>query len=76
MHDLPCAKGIGEAGHGKVAGGRAKERGHGRWDAALDQLGGRKTGYRTGASPYCPEGDRFCGVAVWRMEPAQYRRLI
>ncbi len=31
---------------------------------------------RTGTSPFCPEGDRFCGVAVWRMEPAQYQRLI
>ena len=27
-------------------------------------------------SPYCPEGDRFCGVAVWRMPVAQYARLI
>jgi len=27
-------------------------------------------------SPYCPEGDRFCGVAVWRLNPAQYQRLI
>ena len=26
--------------------------------------------------PYCPEGDRFCGVAVWRLEPSKYARLI
>ena len=29
---------------------------------------------RTG--PYCPEGDRFCGVAVWRLPLEQYQRLI
>ncbi len=28
------------------------------------------------ASPYCPEGDRFCGVAVWRLPLEQYQRLI
>ena len=27
-------------------------------------------------SPFCPEGDRFCGVAVWRMPVEQYKRLI
>ena len=27
-------------------------------------------------SPYCPEGDRFCGVAVWRMPVNEYKRLI
>ncbi len=26
--------------------------------------------------PFCPEGDRFCGVAVWRKELEQYQRLI
>ncbi len=29
-----------------------------------------------GAAPICPEGDRFCGVRVWKMEIADYRRLI
>ncbi len=29
-----------------------------------------------GKSPICPEGDRFCGVAVWRLERKNYRRLI
>ena len=27
-------------------------------------------------SPICPEGDRFCGVAVWKMPVEQYARLI
>ena len=27
-------------------------------------------------SPFCPEGDRFCGVAVWRLPLEQYQRLI
>jgi thymidylate synthase ThyX len=26
--------------------------------------------------PTCPEGDRFCGVAVWKMPVEQYQRLI
>ena len=26
--------------------------------------------------PYCPEGDRFCGVAVWKMPVEEYSRLI
>lgn len=29
-----------------------------------------------GKSPICPEGDRFCGVAVWRLQRKDYRRLI
>jgi thymidylate synthase ThyX len=43
----------------------------GRWllpPCAVRQLAGRK--------PFCPEGDRFCGIAVWRMQPEQYRRII
>ncbi len=31
---------------------------------------------RAGVSPYCPEGDRFCGVAVWRLPVERYRRLL
>ena len=27
-------------------------------------------------APFCPEGDRFCGVAVWRQPVEAYRRLI
>jgi thymidylate synthase ThyX len=26
--------------------------------------------------PICPEGDRYCGVRVWKLEVEQYRRLI
>lgn len=29
-----------------------------------------------GARPVCPEGDRFCGVEVWRKDPAEYQRVI
>lgn len=29
-----------------------------------------------GARPYCPEGDRYCGVPVWRMALAEYERVI
>jgi len=29
-----------------------------------------------GRTPYCPEGDRFCGIPVWRLEPAKYTRII
>jgi len=31
---------------------------------------------QAGAKPYCPEGDRFCGVAVWRLPLEKYQRLI
>ncbi|MBI3088303.1 MAG: FAD-dependent thymidylate synthase [Candidatus Omnitrophica bacterium] len=27
-------------------------------------------------APYCPEGDRFCGVPVWKLDVEDYRRLI
>jgi thymidylate synthase ThyX len=26
--------------------------------------------------PVCPEGDRFCGVVVWRMDAADYVRKL
>ena len=29
-----------------------------------------------GESPVCPEGDRYCGVRVWKMDVADYRRVI
>jgi thymidylate synthase ThyX len=29
-----------------------------------------------GHMPFCPEGDRFCGVAVWRLEREAYERLV
>ncbi len=29
-----------------------------------------------GRLPKCPEGERFCGVPVWRLSPEEYRRLI
>jgi thymidylate synthase ThyX len=28
------------------------------------------------ASPICPEGDRYCGVPVWRLQVEDYRRMI
>ena len=29
-----------------------------------------------GVTPFCPEGDRFCGVAVWKQPLEAYHRLI
>ncbi|MCX7625583.1 MAG: FAD-dependent thymidylate synthase [Candidatus Sumerlaeaceae bacterium] len=29
-----------------------------------------------GKAPYCPEGERFCGVAVWRLERSDYQRVV
>ena len=29
-----------------------------------------------GTRPFCPEGDRFCGVLVWRLPVEKYERLI
>ncbi len=50
---------------------RAAEPGIGRWllpPCAVRQLAGRR--------PFCPEGERFCGIAVWRLEPSSYSRII
>ncbi|HLN81059.1 MAG TPA: FAD-dependent thymidylate synthase [Thermoanaerobaculia bacterium] len=32
--------------------------------------------HHAGARPVCPEGDRFCGVVVWRMDATQYQRSL
>lgn len=32
--------------------------------------------FRSGATPFCPEGDRYCGVRVWRLDVADMRRVI
>ena len=32
--------------------------------------------HHAGARPVCPEGDRFCGVVVWRQEPKDYVRAL
>jgi thymidylate synthase ThyX len=29
-----------------------------------------------GARPVCPEGERYCGVKVWRMDLSEYQRVI
>jgi hypothetical protein len=29
-----------------------------------------------GSSPICPEGTRFCGITVWKLDLAQYKRVI
>lgn len=29
-----------------------------------------------GVKPFCPEGDRYCGIPVWRLDLDQYQRLI
>jgi thymidylate synthase ThyX len=31
---------------------------------------------QSGQTPFCPEGDRFCGVTVWKLPVSEYRRLI
>jgi len=27
-------------------------------------------------TPYCPEGDRFCGIPVWKLEKEEYTRTL
>jgi hypothetical protein len=29
-----------------------------------------------GQRPICPEGDRFCGVPVWKLDIEDYARII
>ncbi|MEE9466499.1 MAG: FAD-dependent thymidylate synthase [Candidatus Neomarinimicrobiota bacterium] len=29
-----------------------------------------------GKRPYCPEGDRYCGVPVWKLDVGDYERLL
>jgi len=43
----------------------------GRW--LLPPCGLRK---HAGAKPICPEGDRYCGIPVWRLDRSQYERVI
>src|SRR5258706_1547127 len=31
---------------------------------------------QAGETPFCPEGDRFCGVTVWKLPVKDYQRLI
>ena len=28
------------------------------------------------ASPICPEGDRYCGVRVWKLDLSEYERVL
>lgn len=32
--------------------------------------------HRAQVRPVCPEGDRFCGVVVWKQSPSEYRRTL
>jgi len=32
--------------------------------------------YRQKIKPICPEGERFCGVKVWKLDFGNYERLI
>ncbi len=29
-----------------------------------------------GTKPFCPEGKRYCGVPVWKLNPSEYKRTI
>ena len=31
---------------------------------------------RGGKKPFCPEGNRYCGVPVWKQDPAEYGRVL
>lgn len=32
--------------------------------------------HAAGVKPFCPEGDRFCGVPVWKLKVEEYERLL
>lgn len=32
--------------------------------------------FKANITPYCPEGDRFCGVPVWKLSKEKYVRLL
>ena len=31
---------------------------------------------RAGVTPYCPEGERFCGLPVWKKARTEYLRVL
>lgn len=31
---------------------------------------------KAGVSPFCPEGDRYCGIPIWKYALEEYKRLI
>ncbi len=31
---------------------------------------------KSGETPYCPEGDRYCGVPVWKKDISEYSRVL
>ncbi len=43
----------------------------GRW--LLPPCGVR---FRSGAKPICPEGDRYCGVPVWKLTLEEQARVV
>ncbi len=32
--------------------------------------------FKAGVTPFCPEGDRFCGIPVWKLEKEDYKRTL
>jgi len=32
--------------------------------------------FKAGVTPFCPEGDRFCGIPVWKLEKEDYARTL
>jgi thymidylate synthase ThyX len=61
------------------------------WKASLDEVEQIKTVHpnlgkfllppctirmMAGTKPYCPEGKRYCGVPVWRLDTSEYSRTI
>lgn len=32
--------------------------------------------FKAGVTPFCPEGDRFCGIPVWKLEKEEYTRTL
>ncbi|MBI4397598.1 MAG: FAD-dependent thymidylate synthase [Candidatus Omnitrophica bacterium] len=32
--------------------------------------------FKAHAAPFCPEGERFCGIPVWKLKQSQYQRTL
>ena len=80
---IECAIGSDECGEGKCAPIDALGDGQYNGTACVPieplpaYLGAPCTlRHAAGTRPYCPEGERYCGVPVWKLQVSEYERVL